>query len=199
MRLRPGAPIRRRSGRKGFCEAGFWRPFNREIRSKFLFMLQEFERDNRQEGRRYGPIGSVAIEVMRELTKIVDYKTGRLEVAISTICTRIKRCRAAVVNALAALRNAGFLDWIRRYDVADTAGRRGPQLRQVSNAYRIIVPASDQPAPPAADFWRVVAARRKDLASTRRLNTPAALDLLAQLEAAARAALDQDEAAISEN
>lgn len=182
-------PIRRKSRLAGHCEAGFWRPFNKALRGKFLLMLERFELANRKAGRRYGPIGQIAIEVMRLLTRTIDYKTGRLDMAISTMCAKLKRCRAAVVDALAALRNAGFLDWIRRYDVRDDAGKKGPQIRQVSNAYRIIYPAAQEPAPPPGDFYAALRAIRRAAQGDRRLNTPAAKAQLDLLEAAIRAEL----------
>ena len=74
------------------------------------------------------------LEVLRELYRIVDFKTGRLEPAIATICSRIRRARSAVVAAMARLREHGFLDWIRRTEPVDNDGA-GPQVKQVANAY----------------------------------------------------------------
>ncbi len=53
---------------------------------------------------------------------------------------RLKRSRDAIVRALQALRQHGFLDWLRRYVPTGNEGR-GPQVQQTSNAYRLSLPA----------------------------------------------------------
>jgi hypothetical protein len=80
----------------------------------------------------------VAIEILELFANIVDGK-GRLEPAISTIMTIIRRSRDAVVRALSALRAHGFLEWLRRYVPVESDGR-GPQVKQTSNAYRMCLP-----------------------------------------------------------
>jgi hypothetical protein len=71
----------------------------------------------------------------------VDHATGRLDPSIETIAARLRRSRDAVWRALKALKAHGFVDWIRRYVPAPTAGEAGPQVRQTSNAYRLTLPA----------------------------------------------------------
>ena len=105
-----------------------------------MLAAERYERMTRQSGQRIGKLGGVALEVLRELLRLIDYKTGRLDPSITTLCERIKRSRDAVVRALANLRNAGFLDWLRRYEPTDNEGR-GPQVQQASNAYRLLLPA----------------------------------------------------------
>jgi hypothetical protein len=80
--------------------------------------------------------------VLRELLRLIDYKTGRLDPAITTIAERIGRSVAAVVDALKRLRDHGFLAWLRRYVPTGNAGLRGPQVQQTSNAYRLALPAA---------------------------------------------------------
>jgi hypothetical protein len=98
----------------------------------------------------------VALEVLRELVRLVDYRTGRLEPALTTIMRRVKRSKDAVVRALANLRTHGFLDWLRRWEATgDREG--GPAVKQATNAYRLSLPpaaekllghlASPPPAP----------------------------------------------------
>src|SRR5690606_22243346 len=41
---------------------------------------------------------------------------------------------------LKALRDHGFLDWLRRYVPTGERGARGPQVQQTSNAYRLSLP-----------------------------------------------------------
>jgi hypothetical protein len=65
----------------------------------------------------------VALEGLRELVRLIDYRTGRLEAALKTLMLRVKRSKDAVVRALANLRTHGFLDWLRRWGA--TGDREG--------------------------------------------------------------------------
>lgn len=133
-------PVRRQSRLAG-REGQFWRPFNSKQAGKFMLAAERYERMTRQRGQRVGRLGPVALEVLRELLRLVDYRTGRLEPSIATLCDRIRRSRDAVARGLTALREAGFVDWIRRYVPTDNEGQRGPQVKQTSNAYRLLWPA----------------------------------------------------------
>jgi hypothetical protein len=140
-------PVRRNSYHAGEREKRMWRPINpREIGAR-MKAAEAFERQQKQAGKRNGPLGHVGLEVLRELYRIVDYKTGRLEPSIDYIMGRIRRSRAAVVRALAALKLNGFLDWIRRTVPTENEGQ-GPQVRQISNAYCFGLPKA------AADIVR---------------------------------------------
>ena len=129
----------RRHSRLRGREGQFWRPFNPKEASRYMVAAERYERATRAKGQRCGKLGGVGIEVLRELLRLIDYKTGRLDPSISTLCERLRRCRAAIVRALAALRAAGFLDWLRRYEPTGNEGR-GPQVQQTSNAYRLSLP-----------------------------------------------------------
>jgi hypothetical protein len=137
---RTGQPVRRGSRNRGEREETIWRPLGinrREARKYIAAMLQAAEFHDRRSklaGKRNGDLGHVALEALRELFRFADWKTGRLEPAIATICDRIKRSRAAVVAALARLKAHGFLDWLRRTEPTDNVGA-GPQVRQITNAY----------------------------------------------------------------
>src|SRR3546814_11396828 len=80
-----------------------------------------------------------AIELLRELYRIVDYKTGRLDPSIGYLMRQLRRSRAAIVHALARLKEHGFLEWIRRTEPTGNVGF-GPQVRQITNAYRFCLP-----------------------------------------------------------
>jgi hypothetical protein len=99
-----------------------------------------YDRRHKEAGKRNGPLGHVALEVLRELYRLVDYKTGRLDPAIATICEAIKRSKQAVVDALKRLKEHGFLDWVRRSEPIDDAEGAGPRVRQISNAYGFSLP-----------------------------------------------------------
>jgi hypothetical protein len=88
---------------------------------------------------------------------------------------KLKRSKAAIVDALAALRDHGFLTWVRRYVEADGEGARGPQVKQTSNAYRLLLPdrarkllrrrpkGLQDAAPTPADHEQGTAARAAEL------------------------------------
>lgn len=140
-RRRTGQPVRRHSRTAGRCESVFWRPFNAKDVGRFMLAAERFERTNRKPGKRVGPLGPIGMEVLRELLRLVDFKTGRLEPAITTLMARLRRSKAAVVRGLASLRAHGFLDWLRRYEPTGRVGK-GPQVKQISNAYRLSLPAA---------------------------------------------------------
>jgi hypothetical protein len=139
------APVRRHSYHSHDRRAAVWRPIagsNREARRLIAARLKAaefYDRRNKEEGKKNGPLGHVALEVLRELYRIVDFKTGRLEPAIDTVCAAIRRSRAAVVAAMRRLREHGFLNWVRRTEPTDNEGA-GPQVRQITNAYYFDLP-----------------------------------------------------------
>ena len=134
------APVRRHSYPAGRCEGAVWRRTDRQEVRRIVLAARRYELVGRQAGRRTGPLGHIALEVLELLGNLVSYRTGRLEPAIDTMMRKLKRSRDAVVRALAALRSHGFLDWLRRYEPTEREGP-GPQIRQVSNAYRLSLPA----------------------------------------------------------
>lgn len=139
---RTGQPVRRNSFHIGERERQVWRPIadgtSRGARRWIAAMMQaaeRFDRFHKGEGKRNGALGHVGLEVLRELLRLVDYKTGALFPSIETIARNIRRARAAVVAALKRLKDHGFLTWIRRTEPTENAGGYGPQVKQISNAY----------------------------------------------------------------
>lgn len=137
---RSGEPIRRHSRPKGRCEGVFWRRTNRQEVRQIVIAARRYELAGRQPGGRNGPLGFVALEVLELLANLVDFRSGRLDPSLDFLMAKLKRSRDAIVRALAALRAHGFIDWLRRYEPTENEGR-GPQVRQVSNAYRLSLPA----------------------------------------------------------
>src|SRR5205085_2691517 len=140
------APVRRQSYHAHDRRAlTIWRPIagsNRDARRLIAARLKAaefYDRRHKAAGKKNGPLGHVGLEVLRELYRIVDFKTGRLEPAIATVCEALKRSRAAVVDAMRRLKEHGFLTWVRRTEPTDNAGA-GPQVRQITNAYGFNLP-----------------------------------------------------------
>ncbi|MBZ6379081.1 hypothetical protein B5C34_09565 [Pacificimonas flava] len=116
---------------------GAWR---RTMRIR-LDAAERFDRKRKAVGKRNGPLGHVALEVLRLLYGMIDYRSGRLDPSIDTICARTRRARAAVVRAMRRLKEHGFLEWRRRTEPTGNEGA-GPQVRQATNAYRLPRPAA---------------------------------------------------------
>ena len=77
--------------------------------------------------------------MLEYLGNLVNFRTGRLDPSLDFLMGKLRRSRDAIVRALKALRDHGFLDWLRRFEPTGNEGR-GPQVRQVSNAYRLSLP-----------------------------------------------------------
>lgn len=159
---RPGRapePVHRFSRRAGHCEGVWWSKTTKQDVRRIVLAARRYELAHRLPGKRSGPLGFVAIEVLELFANLVSFRTGRLDPAIETIMERLRRSRDAVVRALKALRSHGFLDWLRRYQPSGRAGA-GPQVIQCSNAYRLYLPKAAaslvgryfQPAPVPDDI-----------------------------------------------
>ena len=146
---------------------------------QIVLAAKRFELRERVPGRRSGPLGTVAIEVLELLANLVDPRTGRLDPSIVTMKRMLRRSRDAIVRALANLRRHGFLSWLRRYE--PTRSETGPQVRQASNAYRLAMPERTQktlgdygeaPPPPDDDAQRRVDAEAEREAMCAQLTLP---------------------------
>lgn len=136
------APVRRNSRPAGKCEAGFWSRVDRKQVWQIVDAAEAYDLANKAAGERKGPLGNIAIKVLKVFARLVDYRTGRLDPSIDTIMHYAKCSRDSVVRALDALRRHGFVDWLRRFVPAEeTRGEKGPQVKQASNAYRLSLPA----------------------------------------------------------
>lgn len=131
--------VRGNSHQRGRCEGALWRRTDRREVQRTLLAAKRYDLAHRQPGRRKGPLGHVALEVLELLGNLVDFKTGRLEPSHDYLQAKLKRCRAAIVAALKALRAHGFLERLRRFEATGCEGK-GPQIKQASNAYRMSLP-----------------------------------------------------------
>ena len=133
-------PVRRHSHIRGRSEGRIWRPTTRRDVQAILKAAEIYnEAGLHEKGERSGPLGSVALDVLRLFVNLIDFRTGRLEPSITTIMDRLGRSRDTIVRALKNLRAHGFIDWLRRYEPTGNEGR-GPQVQQASNAYRLSLP-----------------------------------------------------------
>lgn len=136
-------PVRRNSYNAGEREGRFWRPVDPKTKWARIRAAETYDRQNKEAGKRNGPLGHVALEVIREMYRIVDYRTGRLDPSIDFLMGKLNRSRAAICAALARLKEHGFIEWMRRTEPTGNEGW-GPQVRQISNAYRLCVPKAAQ-------------------------------------------------------
>lgn len=132
-------PIRRQSRLKG-REGVFWRPVTRSELDKIMLAAVKYDTAMKQPGKRTGPLGLVALQVLALLANKVNRRTGQLDPSIEFLMAKLRRSRDAIVRALKALREHGFLDWLRRYVPTGNEGP-GPKVQQTSNAYRLSLPA----------------------------------------------------------
>ena len=139
-------PVRRNSYYANDPRAtAVWQPIGRSNQEARVIIgirmhaAQSYDRKHKQKGQRNGPLGSIGIDVLRELYRMVDYRTGRLDPSIATICDRTRRSKQAVVDAMQRLQEHGFLVRVRRAEAIEGV-HRGPQVRQITNAYGFSLP-----------------------------------------------------------
>ncbi len=146
-------------------EGSFYTRLHKRLRAKIMFAAEQEERlalkahRIAKNKRRNGLLGPVGLDVLRYLLRRVNAHTGQLDPSQATIAEQTGHSIGGVHAALKRLAAAGFIQWIRRYVETGQRGRRGPQLAQTSNAYRITVPphvaATWTEAPlPADEEWR---------------------------------------------
>jgi hypothetical protein len=165
-------PVRRNSYHVGDREHQVWRKIGdgskregRRFAGILLKAAWRYDRDGKQPGKANGPLGNIALEVLREMFEMIDFMEGTLEPALLTLSTRLRRSKSAIVNALARLKAHGFITWIRRTEPVKDPDPFGPQVKQASNAYgfdinklpekvmRAVKAVFDKGAPPPSDTW----------------------------------------------
>ena len=155
---RSGQPVWRNSYYVGQIEDKVWRPIvNGTVRTgkrwtgalmkaaKAYELRTRAERRELEPGARNGALGEVGLAVLEYLYSIVDYATGRLDPAVRTIAEAIGRAYSAVHPALTRLRDAGFLNWMRRSRKIENPVPGGQQVEQASNAYALLLPPAAKP------------------------------------------------------
>lgn len=136
-------PVRRCSPYAGDYEQKRWRRENMFPRSENnarLTHLESVMRSTKLPGKRRGLVGDVEMDVYRFLLRRRGRLNGRLDYAINTIAAEIRRARSAVINALARLKQLGFLDWTRRTAPVEDPEPGGQYVQQITNAYFLTMP-----------------------------------------------------------
>lgn len=124
----------------GHCERNVFRQIDRNTRDRILRAVRKYDRSTaRLAGKRKGPLGLIALEIY-EWFVCLNVNSSRLDPSIDYLAAKFRHARSSIVAALRALREHGFLKWVRRYKVARTEGQKGPQIYQTSNAYRVELP-----------------------------------------------------------
>lgn len=176
-------PVRRHSNLKGRCEGLFWRKMTKAEAWRVVYAAERFDLAGKAAGDRTGPLGPVALEILRFMARLMDTRTGRLDPSIEYLMRVLKRSRDSIWRALKALRAHGFLDWLRRY--VPTGADTGPKVQQTSNAYRLSLPAramrllrhGGRAAPMPDDFSHAQAMRSAAIEEHRRSLSLAELPL----------------------
>ena len=121
-----------------------WQPISKEHGADMLLALTVYREKLRKPGQRWGAEGTIssgAIELYRLMINMAVRGRGRLEPSVAWLAERLN-VPAKVIHAWKAqLKDHGFLSWQRRYVESGLAGRRGPQVKQISNAYSLATPA----------------------------------------------------------
>jgi len=86
-------------------------------------------------GKRTGPLGAIGVDVLRELLRMIDFKTGRREPAIALVEERLRRSWGAIVSAPTRLKDHDVYNWICGFEPIENPDAFGPQVKQVTNAY----------------------------------------------------------------
>lgn len=152
---RSGEKVWRNSYYEGTIEHQVWKPIHdgsprgaKRWIGALLKAARDFEyrtrleRREKEPGARNGALGDVGLEVLAFLYETVDFATGRLEPAITTIAAAIGRSYSAAHDALCRLRVEGFLHWMRRSKPIENPVPGGPQVEQIPNAYALMIPTS---------------------------------------------------------
>lgn len=156
---RQSASIVRRGSVLREAARGFFRAVDRREVGSILKAAERLENLTKAKGRRNGALGYTGLKVLKALLSVVDYRTGRLEPSYVAIAEKTKLSISAVAEALKRLVASGFLVIQRRCEPTGTIGA-GPQLRQITNAYRVELPAlaskllRTAPPPPMPDDER---------------------------------------------
>ena len=137
-------------------------PLPRKKAAKLYHEARRFERMTREKGKQDGALGRNGLKVLETLIfDFLNFVSGRLDPSIESIAAKAGIGKRSASRGLAALKEHGLLNWVRRC-AKDWEGGRFV-LRQLSNAYAILpvsqwfgyVPAPE-PSAPYPEAWGAV-------------------------------------------
>lgn len=163
----PGLPYM--TGQKTYAAWPVWsgstaepvtfQPMPKKKAVKIWHRARDYERQTRQPGHQDGALGRNGLAVLHTMIfDFLNYASGRLDPAIATIAKLAAISERSAARGLAALKQAGVLNWLRRCTGSMEDGRY--VLRQATNAYAILpptqwhgyVPPPEMP-PPERGTW----------------------------------------------
>lgn len=130
--------VRRHSPFAGGVEVDMWLRHNRFSRGEnnaWMTAAEKLEHETKLPGKRNGALGYIGLKVLRFLLRLRGKKDGRLDPSIAWIAGQVRHARSAVAKALARLKDAGFLEWMRRSAPVEVPEPGGQYVEQISNAY----------------------------------------------------------------
>lgn len=120
-----------------------WQPITPTHGKDMVLALQVYREKLRKPGQRWGAAGTIsagAVDLYRLMVNMAVRGSGRLEPSVAWLAEKLN-VPAKVVHAWKTqLKEHGFLNWQRRYVESGLQGRRGPQVKQISNAYVLKTP-----------------------------------------------------------
>lgn len=119
-------------------------PINAEIHRQRMSLVRKEGKKTKLPGKRRGHEGNlswIGEAVYGYLSRLLLHHGGAVFPAVAAIAAEVGCSEKAVHQAKRELRSGGWVEWAHRCEKAPTAGQAGPQLRQISNWYRLLVPA----------------------------------------------------------
>ena len=102
-----------------------------------LTEVEKWARQEKQPGKRFGPIRANGIAVLRYLYNEARRNAGYCCPSRDQIAEALRISRSCVEDTLVALRDCGLIEWIRRTIAGEG---EGPARKQTSNLYRFTMP-----------------------------------------------------------
>ncbi|WP_242140898.1 hypothetical protein [Sphingomonas sp. TREG-RG-20F-R18-01] len=136
-------PVRRDSRHAGEREQRLWRQhnmFSRDENNTRMTAAEKYDDETKLPGKRNGALGSTALKVLRVLLRLRGRADGRLEPSYAWLADKACIARSTVGEALARLKEAGFLDWVRRTQRVEDPERPNQYVEQIPNAFILTLP-----------------------------------------------------------
>lgn len=121
-----------------------WKPISVAHGKDMVLALQVYREKLRQPGQRWGAPGTIsagAVDLYRLMVNMAVRGAGRLEPSVGWLAEKLNVPAKVIHSWKDQLRDHGFLSWQRRYVESGLKGSRGPQVKQISNAYLLMTPS----------------------------------------------------------